>query len=82
MRVIAVRDADEHTVNIYGFGEYVGDEPCPSFFDIPNPKILLDNGGVVWGYQCWWCDAEKFQSEMLCGRDIVTVPQPDTGRKE
>jgi hypothetical protein len=20
----------------------------------PNPKITLDDGSVLWGYECWW----------------------------
>lgn len=24
-----------------------------------NPKIVLDTGEVVWGYQCWWAEWEE-----------------------
>ncbi len=73
-RVIAIRNADKNDVNIYGYGEMVGEEPCPYLFDIPNPKIVLDSGEVVWGCECWWGNAEKFEKEQLCGRRIVFVP--------
>lgn len=27
-----------------------------------NPKILLDNGHVIWGCQCWFASEEKIKS--------------------
>lgn len=27
-----------------------------------NPKIRLDDGREVWGYQCWWGPAEDFKA--------------------
>jgi len=74
MRVIAIRDADEQTVNIYGYGTYVGDEPCELAFGLTNPKIVLDDGQIVWGCQCWWGDSERLEREQLCGREVVIVP--------
>lgn len=77
MRVLAVRDATETEVNIYGYGKYEGDEPCPHLGDIPNPKILLDSGDVVWGCECWWGEAEvaeqKLQLQTGC-RTVNTIP--------
>jgi hypothetical protein len=26
---------------------------CPALGE-ENPKITLDDGTVIWGYQCWW----------------------------
>lgn len=72
-RVIAVRDANKEEINIFGYGEYVGEMPCPELCDIPNPKIVLDNGEVVWGYECWWGDAERFEKEVKQGRTINVV---------
>jgi hypothetical protein len=37
-----------------------------------NPRIDLDNGGTVWGYECWWGPKEKFQS-LLDTRTVVEV---------
>lgn len=37
-----------------------------------NPKIELDNGGVVWGYQCWWMPEHKAE-EYIAGREVVVV---------
>ena len=76
MRVIAVRDANETEINIYGYGEYVGNEPCPHMGGVPNPKIVLDNGDVVWGYECWWGAAKKMEEKFgfkTGDREINTV---------
>lgn len=42
-----------------------------------NPKIVLDTGGVVWGCDCWWGDADTTTpASWARGRQIVTVPAP------
>lgn len=74
MEVIAIRDADENGINIYGWGTMIGKVECPELGGLPNPKIVLENGDIVWGYQCWWCSREKFETEMQDGRPIVVVP--------
>jgi hypothetical protein len=25
-----------------------------------NPRIKLDNGDIIWGYECWWGSADDF----------------------
>lgn len=52
-RVTALRNTKDDVAYVFGDGVYVGDEPCPLMDGIPDPKIELDNGGVVWGMQCW-----------------------------
>lgn len=37
-----------------------------------NPKIELDNGDVVWGYQCWWGPEERWP-EISAGRTVREV---------
>jgi hypothetical protein len=40
-----------------------------------NPVIKLDNGGYVWGAECWWGDAtDATPAGWAKGRAIVTVP--------
>jgi len=84
VRVIAVQDADDKEVRIFGYGNYVGDEippkGTPGVFGIDagelgikNPKIVLDNGDVIWGCQCWWANPDKFK---IGKRKIKTVPLP------
>jgi len=26
-----------------------------------NPRFVMDNGNVVWGFQCWWCSEAEMQ---------------------
>lgn len=76
MRVVAVRSATDTEVLSFGPGLYVGDEQPPGFpFD--NPKINLDDGSVVWGYQCWWGAEEDFETSFIQGRTVTVVPAPD-----
>jgi hypothetical protein len=35
--------------------------------DNANPRILLESGKIVWGYECWWEPAESFDA----------LPKPD-----
>jgi hypothetical protein len=42
-----------------------------------NPKIVLDDGGVVWGCECWWNEADDATPEAWAkGRRIEIVPAP------
>ena len=41
-----------------------------------NPRIDLDAGGVVWGFQCWWGPADRFDG-WVAGRELIEVPAPD-----
>lgn len=143
-RVFAVRDSDDETVNLFGFGVYVGDripdtwaEPDTKMIDMireslaiddanpgefvrsmldaqveqgqithaeynaeletalerqklesarpieeraheiyqrvaANPCIELDDGSIVWGYECWWGPEERFES-WRAGRTVQNV---------
>ena len=31
---------------------------CPEL-GCTNPRIVLDDGTVIWGYQCWWAEIEE-----------------------
>lgn len=72
-RVIAIQKSDEKNVYIYGYGEYVGEEPCPKLFNIKNPKIILDNGNVIWGCECWWGNADRVEKEIIKNRKVIVV---------
>ena len=54
--VILEFDDKTKTVKFLGYGEYVGDyfHPHLQFDDFDIPLIQLDNGGYVWGNECWW----------------------------
>ena len=81
-RVVAIRDSNPETriLNIYGVGVYGGDEEPPAgleglfFGGMPNPKIELDGGGVVWGAQCWWGAESQLEDYREHGYKVVTVP--------
>lgn len=64
-------NADEKEVLFLGLGVYVGDEiPGPEAGGLAawahkagevNPKLVLDDGTVVWGGECWWGPEEDFK---------------------
>jgi hypothetical protein len=83
IRVGAVMHADNDGVKFFGWGTYQGHEvPGPEVAGfmghalrenkIPNPKILLDNGKVVWGCECWW-GPEAEITKMIGGRKVEEV---------
>lgn len=72
-RVGAVLSADATTVNFFGYGVYDGD--LDSSLGFPNPRITLDSGGVVWGYQCWWGSEDEVK-KFIGDRTIVHVEPP------
>ena len=41
-----------------------------------NPKIKLDDGGVVWGMQCWWGSEESMKKELAKCHRIEMVDSP------
>ena len=65
-RVYAIYGADKEKqiLKVLGPGTYQGDEVPETAVGwmadaavksgLRNPKILLDNGDVVWGCECWW----------------------------
>ncbi|HZK28051.1 MAG TPA: hypothetical protein VFD00_11015 [Thermoclostridium sp.] len=36
---------------------------------VKNPTIKLDNGQVVYGYECWWANEDKVK-EMIGNRNV------------
>lgn len=83
---MAIRNADETHAYIFGVGKYEGDEVPPADTGgfgrllhesgIPNPKLVLDNGDVVWGCECWW-GPEDASRDRLGDREIVHVSIAD-----
>lgn len=75
-KVIALLSANEKEVISFGEGDYVGDEIIPKDLNIkgfgeiikeagiPNPKIVLDSGEIVWGCECWWGPKDKVQEKI------------------
>jgi len=74
-RVFAVRNADEDTVYLYGYGVYEGRKEGSPLSGFPNPKIKLDDGQIVWGCECWF-GAESAAEKYISLRKVETVPAP------
>lgn len=76
-RVGAILSANENIVNLLGYGIYEGnfipedDKILHPIFgipikelNIPNPRIKLDSGDVVWGCQCWWGAEDRVKASI------------------
>jgi hypothetical protein len=76
--VVAIRNEDDTNVYLYGYGQHAGEEPPPGWF-IPVPKIILNDGEVIWGYQCWWTPARGPDRvrRLFPGKKVVFVPLPE-----
>lgn len=76
-RVGAMLYADDKQVCLLGYGVYEGDHVPPAEvntlfaeLNIPNPRITLDDGRVVWGCQCWWGPEHVIQAK-IGTREVV-----------
>jgi hypothetical protein len=82
-RVGAILSANETTVKLLGYGTYEGEEVPPDGWmhdaEITNPKIRLDGGDVVWGYQCWWASEDRVK-QMIGNRNVVMATIEQEGR--
>lgn len=89
--ILSVKD----TVRFLGYGSYAGHEVPPNTgpksmtgmlheAGATNPKLVLDNGLVVWGCECWW-DSEsavkaKLEQYAGDGLDVVDVTPAEMNR--
>lgn len=77
-RAFAFRDADDKTIYAYGDGDLSETVPTRGFLKdlgVENPTIKLDSGGVVYGFECWWCTEDK-KEKLIAGRELVIVEPP------
>ncbi len=91
MRVCAIRSVEDGKVYLYGFGIYEGDfrPPVDIRFDNDdmggsgrtNPRILLDNGKVVWGFECWWSPENNIRELLKEADEIIHVDIDEDRRK-
>ena len=82
-RVGAILGAEKGMVEFLGYGVYDGDhvptEGVGPFADmmkkanIPNPKIILDSGRVVYGCECWWGPEEEIRKKVAAYEKVVIV---------
>ena len=85
-RIGAVLSASDGVVKLLGYGVYAGDEvpprdggwmaECLNDAGATNPKLVLDNGQVVWGCQCWW-GSESATRERFKGYRVESVVMAD-----
>ena len=38
---------------------WMTEEPCPLLGGALNPRIVLDDGSILWGCECWWEPVEE-----------------------
>lgn len=90
-RVGAMAEADDTMVRLFGYGTYEGDEvPPPGIIGpygldmhspgLSNPKLVMDNGSVVWGCECWWGPEEGVHK--IVGTRSVCPITPEQFRAE
>lgn len=86
-RVGAILSADEAGVRFLGYGKFEGEFVPPkeigglgvflNELNLPNTKIALDNGKVVWGCECWWAPEEEMKQKIagavLKGTPIINT---------
>lgn len=83
-RVGAILSLSDGTAKFLGYGTYVGNhipEDCDkgSFLEllkeqgISNPKIVLDNGKIVWGCDCWWGSEQQVEKYLKSAKKIINV---------
>jgi hypothetical protein len=74
-RIGALVSADGDVVKFLGYGTYAGYEVPPAMgsrslttlmnqMGVENPKLVLDNGDVVWGCECWWATEKETREEI------------------
>jgi len=84
-RVVAVLYVKDNVVYLMGEGVYLGKQvpedtaPGGEFFQklgIVNPAIKLDNGHVVYGFECWWGPVGLLETKFKgCKVEVVPVSQ-------
>lgn len=74
-KVIAIKNIskDGEEVNIFGYGKYLGEKPCLELGYFPNPCIELSDGKIIWGYQCWWGNADQIEKEVIKAKKVNIV---------
>ena len=99
-RIGAILGADNENkiINMVGYGVYEKDE-CPpvEIMGLPedemdilrdngytNPKLVMDDGSIAWGRECWWGAEERVKLQLKTHHEdweIVTVSMPEERAK-
>lgn len=77
-RIGAILSSSEKKLKILGYGVFEGEEIPPADSkgmgkllheqQIPNPKMRLDNGIIIWGFQCWWGTEVQIKEQVEAAR--------------
>lgn len=75
-RIGAILSATETEAKLLGYGVFAGEEIPPDGFchaiKMKNPKLVLDNGTIVWGQECWWGSEEAIKAS-IGDRKVIEV---------
>lgn len=81
-RIGAILSGGSKTVQLIGFGVYAGDEVPPADTGgmgsmlheagITNPKLVMDDGQIAWGCECWWGPEDQIRKKIQ-GLEIIPV---------
>lgn len=87
-RIGAILGSDGRQVRLLGYGRYTGRATpedavgmlAAALRSVPglvNPRLLLDDGSVVWGCECWWGSEEQVRRNVerwrAAGFEVVRV---------
>jgi len=91
-RVGAILGNENGKLNFLGYGIYEGDyipyegvgfmAELLTRNEIPNSRIRLDNGGVVYGCECWWGSEAAVQKRLSERTDVILVKIDDVRKKD
>ena len=70
-RIGAIWGSNGQVIELFGYGVYDGEQVPQAAMGligeilqeekIPNHKLLLDSGQVIYGCECWWGPEEKIK---------------------
>ena len=91
-RVGAILSGEGDTCYFIGYGIYEGDFIPESNIGgfgkllkevgITNPRIKLDNGGYVYGCECWWGAEDSIRERLKNFKNIVLVDMEAKRKKD
>jgi len=73
-RVGVIESEEDGEVRFMGYGVYEGEDLFAE--ELTTPRLRLDCGVVVHGYECWWTTEEKMKT-FLEGKTVVQMDMRD-----
>lgn len=83
IRVGALESINGNVARVFGFGVFEGSfdpvtgEEASSWF-LGNPRIKLDDGKYVWGFECWWGPEDKIRQKIADMKIEPAEPQTNS----